>query len=109
MDDNQNRRGAIAGDRGDENTDKERIECARTARGGWGFIHRMDYTLPSVILSSRRVQAHAGRSSTAPEAGRPKAKPRMENVGLDSDPVFRNPKVPVFLTFGLMTPGCELC
>jgi hypothetical protein len=68
MDGNQNRRGAIAGDRGDENTDKERIEDARTARGGWGFIHRVDYTLPGVNLSFLRVQAHAGYASTAAEA-----------------------------------------
>jgi hypothetical protein len=108
MDDNQNRRGAIAGDRGDENTDQERIEHARTARGGWGFIHRMDYTLPSVILSFLRAQVCAGRSSIARgRAAKPKL--RVENVSLDNDPVCRNPKVPVFLTFGLMTPGCELC
>jgi len=109
MDGNQNRRGAIAGDRGDEDTDEERIEHARTARGGWGFIHWMDYTLLGINLSFLRVQAYAGHSSTSGEARLPKAKPRVENVGLDSEPVRRNPEIPVFLTFGLMTPGCELC
>lgn len=87
MDGNQNRCGAIAGDRGDENPDEKRVQRARAARGGWGFAHPVDYTLPGVNLSFLRVQAHSGHSSTAAGPRHSKAKPRVENVGLDCNPI----------------------
>jgi hypothetical protein len=98
MNGDQNRRGAIAGERGGEQPDEDRIERAPAVRGGRDFTHGVDYTCGTLNC----FLPEANERAAADAAGAPSRPPVA----------IRNPVPPNasgFRTFGLMTRSCELC